>query len=261
MEASSAPVEDNELAAAFERLRLAVAQRESEHLRQGRYRTWFGRGVLLFVVAIFVGLWMLVAGFNGKIFASRLESKVSDGAPGVLHYAKQTVEALAPIYQAEVERTMPKFLDRLTDTISSESAHLADAIAPLAAGKAGAYTTEADDALTKGLQAKFNKELKTEAEAHALAVALRNQQMEAAPKMLDGPLAGPFGALHDIEMSLRNMGPPDKELISKDDTIDALGKAALDVVKARLASGEGFGFEDDKGDKSEKKIVAGKGGR
>jgi len=245
---------EEELAAAYKELHQALERREIEHARQGRNRTIFVRAVLLVFIGIVVGLFVMVKTFDSDVFTAELTNKITKDAPGVLRTAQDSFERLVPVYQSEVTKTFPSFSVALTDTASKEADKLGDALAPLAHGDPANYTGEADGELAKKLMERFGKDLHNDfGEARAVAGALRAQQILNSRTVLDNELAGPFAALHDMELSLRGMGAPDKEIVTKGEGIEVLADAALDVVKTRLISGEGFSFSDAKEGRGTKK--------
>ena len=254
----SATAPDGELTAAFRELRSAVARREAEHARRDRNRAVFSRVVLVLILGILVGVYALVATFDPKVFQDSLREKVSHEAPSILRSAKTSVTSLLPTYQQVVAASWPAFTQSLSDKIAVESSKLADTITPVVRGDATIYTGEADGELAKHLASRFGKTFRNGSEARPVATALRSQEMLATQTVLDNELAGPFTVLRDMKTSLDGMGAPDKELMGKGDTTEALGNAALDVVKAKLTSGEGWGILDDK---DGKKGAAKKGGK
>jgi len=237
---------EGDLAAAFAELRKAIELREAEHERRGRNRALFTRGVLVLFLGILVAFWMMAKTFDADVFKSSLGEKLSADTPRLVGDVRSAVTSLVPVYQKEVERTYPAFIEHLATAITDESGKLAETLTPLAKGETGSFTAEADGAFAHALLGAF-PELKGDVgQARALATAIRAQQLLAAKTELQDDLPGPFATLLSIEKSLQGMGPPDKELMASGDFVDAMGNAALDLVKARLVSGEGFAFGNKK---------------
>jgi len=234
--------DDLELEAALRAQQTAMVAREAEHDRQAAQRTLFGRVTLVSLLVILLALWITARSFDPQVFKAKLTEKASSGVSSILTSLKDAAAELTPAYRVEVERTYPVFSDKLMKVMTGEAEKLAKTITPLTSGDPRSLTREADEQLAGLLRESFPTELGGDpAKALVVASALRAQEITATYSALNQELGGPFKTVAEIEVLLKGMGPPERSAMEPSEVVDAVGTAALEVIKTRLAAGEPAG--------------------
>ncbi len=257
------PDTDAGLEPALQALRAAVAAREAEHHVQARQRLLFGRVTMLSLLVLLIALYVTGKSFDPQIFTSALAEKMGSSTSSILGSLKIAATELTPVYRKEVERTFVPFSESLVAAMAEEGEKLSTTLMPMTSGDPGGLTADADDQFAGMLADTFKEELGGDkGKAKLLASALRAQEIKSAHSAIHEELGGPFAALGEIQDTVKGMGPPDKTVMDTSEVVDAVGAAALEVIKTKLASGEKLGFGDDsKGAKGAKKDAAKKGGQ
>jgi hypothetical protein len=237
--APPAAVGEDEFRRLFEQIRDAVDARAAEVEKGRRQRSFFSGLLFLVMAAMALGFWTLVAGFDRGVFANALKDGLVDRAPALFDSARTVAKEIVPVYEAEIERTMPDFSRALADAFAREASVLGERLSPVLARAAG---DKAVVELAAALKAAFPEDVKDDATARKLALAIRAAQARAKVDGPDAPEAS-YVLVGQIQDALQTLGPPEQGALAEGRIADGIRDAALDVLKAKLSSGEGLGID------------------
>ena len=225
-------------------LRNAVQQlRDVRHSRDRDQRIFCLAilGVFVFFICLFT---VTIRRFDQQKFSDRIELGLRQAVPGVLHRANDAVRVIANALMHEANRQLPAIQERLANKLAIEMEAVGKTFDEYRGDRAPALAAQYVDMTFRADLIEAVPAVNQQGRADKLLPKLRPFLIKRAQEAISEDLKPHLAMLEEIQDSLRRMQSEAKAHREDEFASSQLLTAGLDVLRMRLASGEGLNFEN-----------------
>ena len=224
-------------------IRRAFDAFKSEQQQKNRMQFIFTLVILVIFVGFAVILANRVRAFDQKEFSSRIEKGVSDSAPFVLKKLGESSKTVVAALVDAANKEMPYFQAKLSAQMAEQTGAFRDAAANMNSFDSSPVIDTYLSSTFKGVLTEAVPELSKGGKVDKLMSASNKAMAARARVTLEEEMKGHLVLLDDIQDNLVKLSAEAPKHRNSDSVQNEILMATLDVMKARIASGESLEVE------------------